>query len=116
MAVFNHPYPSTRVEDVAPTIKEAFHVARTGRPGPVLIDFPKDLQAAVTPFSYPEGPARLRSFRAPAPPDPAKLRRVAQLISEARRPVILFGRGAIIAQAEAELMQLAHLANIPVGW
>jgi len=116
MSVVKHSYLITRVDDVAATIREAFHVARTGRPGPVLIDFPKDLQAAVTAFSYPEGPARLRSFRAPAPPDPAKLRRIAQLIREAKRPVILFGRGVVIAQAEEELMQLAHLAGIPVGW
>jgi acetolactate synthase-1/2/3 large subunit len=116
MSVVKHSYLITAVEDIAPTIREAFHVARTGRPGPVLIDFPKDLQAAVTEFAYPEGPARLRSFRAPAPPDPVKLRRIAQLIGQAKRPVILFGRGVVIAQAEDELMQLARLGHIPVGW
>src|SRR5205807_310946 len=116
MSVVKHSYLITRAEDIAPTIREAFHVARTGRPGPVLIDFPKDLQAAVTEFTYGGGPAQLRSFRAPAPPDPAKLRRIAQLIRDAKRPVILFGRGVIIAQAEAELAQLAERAGIPVGW
>lgn len=62
MSVVKHSYLITRVEDIAPTIKEAFHVARTGRPGPVLIDFPKDLQAARTAFNYPEGPVRRRSY------------------------------------------------------
>ena len=66
MSVVKHSYLVTRAEDIAPTIKEAFHVARTGRPGPVVIDFPKDLQAGVTEFNYPEEPVRLRSF--PAPP------------------------------------------------
>jgi acetolactate synthase-1/2/3 large subunit len=116
MSVVKHSYLLTRVEDIAPTVKEAFHVARSGRPGPVVIDFPKDLQAALTDFDYPEGPVRMRSFLPPADPDPAKLRRVAELIKGAKRPVILAGRGVIIAQAEEELRELAHRANIPVGW
>ena len=116
MSVVKHSYLITRVEDIAPTIKEAFHVARTGRPGPVLIDFPKDLQAAVGEFNYPEAPVRRRSYPAPPRPDSARLRRIAQLIAEAKRPVILAGRGVIISGAEQELLELAHLAHIPVGW
>lgn len=116
MSVVKHSYLIKRAEDIAPTIKEAFHVARTGRPGPVLIDFPKDLQAAVTEFNYPEGPIRLRSFPPPPRPDAARLRRIAQLIREAKRPVILAGRGVIISGAEEALLELSHKANIPVGW
>jgi acetolactate synthase I/II/III large subunit len=116
MSVVKHSYLITRVEDIAPTIQEAFFVARTGRPGPVLIDFPKDLQAAPTEWNYPEAPVRLRSYPEPPRPDRARLRRIAQLIGEAKRPVILAGRGVLIAQAEQELLELAHLANIPVGW
>ena len=116
MSVVKHSYLITRVEDIAPTIKEAFHIARTGRPGPVLIDFPKDLQAAVTAFNYPEGPVRRRSYPAPPRPDPAKLRQIAELIKGAKRPVILAGRGVLIAGAEEELAELAHQAHIPVGW
>ncbi|MBV9100598.1 MAG: biosynthetic-type acetolactate synthase large subunit [Candidatus Dormibacteraeota bacterium] len=116
MSVVKHSYLITSVDDVAPVIREAFHVARTGRPGPVLIDFPKDLQAAATEHVRDDTPVRLRSYLAPPPPDSAKLRRVAQLIRDARRPVILAGRGVIIAQAEEELIELAHLASIPVGW
>ncbi|MBV8529497.1 MAG: biosynthetic-type acetolactate synthase large subunit [Candidatus Dormibacteraeota bacterium] len=116
MSVVKHSYLITRAEDIAPTIKEAFHVARTGRPGPVLIDFPKDLQAAVTEFNYPEEPIRLRSFPPPPRPDAARLRRIAQLIREAKRPVILAGRGVIISGAEETLLELSHKANIPVGW
>ncbi|MGA8360123.1 MAG: biosynthetic-type acetolactate synthase large subunit [Candidatus Dormiibacterota bacterium] len=116
MSVVKHSYLITRVEDIAPTIKEAFHIARTGRPGPVLIDFPKDLQAARTVFNYPDGPVRRRSYPAPPRPDPAKLRRIAELIKAAKRPVILAGRGVLIARAEEELADLAHQAHIPVGW
>ncbi|HEX6539641.1 MAG TPA: biosynthetic-type acetolactate synthase large subunit [Candidatus Dormibacteraeota bacterium] len=116
MSVVKHSYLIKHAEDIAPTIKEAFHVARTGRPGPVLIDFPKDLQAAVTEFNYPEGPIRLRSFPPPPRPDAARLRRIAQLIREAKRPVILAGRGVVISGAEQALLELSHKANIPVGW
>lgn len=116
MSVVKHSYLIKRAEDIAPTIKEAFHVARTGRPGPVLIDFPKDLQAAVTEFNYPDEPIRLRSFPPPPRPDAARLRRIAQLIREAKRPVILAGRGVIISGAEEALLELSHKASIPVGW
>ncbi len=116
MSVVKHSYLLMRVEDIAPTIKEAFHVARSGRPGPVVIDFPKDLQAALTEFNYPEDPVRMRSFPPTPEPDPAKLRTIAKLIKEAKRPVILCGRGVLISQAEEELAALAHRANIPVGW
>jgi len=116
MSVTKHSYLITRIEDIAPTIKEAFHVARTGRPGPVLIDLPKDLQQAQTDFVWPSEPVRLRSFPPPPSPDPMKLRRIAQLIAEAKRPVMLIGRGVIISGAEGEVRELAHRAHIPVGW
>jgi acetolactate synthase-1/2/3 large subunit len=116
MSVVKHSYLLTRVEDIAPTIKEAFHVARSGRPGPVVIDFPKDLQAAVSEFNYPEGPVRMRSFPPPPDPDPGKLAEIARLIKEAKRPVILSGRGVLISGAEQELLELSHRAHIPVGW
>ena len=116
MSVVKHSYLLTRAEDIAPTIKEAFHVARSGRPGPVVIDFPKDLQAARTEFNYPEEPVRLRSFPPSPRPDLTKLRRIAHLIRAAKRPVMLIGRGVLISGAEQEVLELAHLAHIPVGW
>jgi acetolactate synthase-1/2/3 large subunit len=116
MSVVKHSYLITNIDDIAPTIKEAFYIARHGRPGPVLIDLPKDLQAARTTFVYPEEPVRLRSFKPPGRGDPAKVRIIADLIAQAKRPMILSGRGVLIAQAEPELAELAHRANIPVGW
>ncbi len=70
----------------------------------------------MTAFNYPEGPVRRRSYPAPPRPDPAKLRQIAELIKGAKRPVILAGRGVLIARAEEELAELAHQAHIPVGW
>jgi acetolactate synthase-1/2/3 large subunit len=116
MSVTKHSYLVTRVEDIAPTIREAFHVARSGRPGPVLIDIPKDLQQATTELRMTDEPVRLRSFPAPPSPDDMKLRRIAQLIDEAKRPVMLIGRGVLISQAEQAVIELAERAHIPVGW
>jgi acetolactate synthase-1/2/3 large subunit len=116
MSVTKHSYLITRVEDIAPTIHEAFHVARSGRPGPVLIDIPKDLQQAKTELNIASEPVRMRSFPAPPRPDDMKLRRIAQLIDEASRPVLLIGRGVLISQAEQAVIALAERAHIPVGW
>ncbi|GAC1344119.1 MAG: biosynthetic-type acetolactate synthase large subunit [Candidatus Dormibacteria bacterium] len=116
MSVVKHSYLVKDVRDIAPILKEAFHIARSGRPGPVLVDLPKDLQAATTEFVYPEEPVRLRSYEPPGRGDPADVEAVAELIAQAKRPLILCGRGVLIAQAEAELSELAHRANIPVGW
>jgi acetolactate synthase-1/2/3 large subunit len=116
MSVTKHSYLITRIEDIAPTIHEAFHVARSGRPGPVLIDLPKDLQQATTELHISSEPVRMRSFPASPQPDDRKLRRIAQLIDEAKRPVMLIGRGVIISQAEQAVIALAERASIPVGW
>jgi acetolactate synthase-1/2/3 large subunit len=116
MSVVKHSYLVTDVNDLAWTIKEAFHIARSGRPGPVLIDLPKDLQNAVIDFEYPEEPVRLRSFNPPTNGDPERIRRVAEMIGKAKRPTILIGRGVILSHAEEEVIELAHKAHIPVGW
>ncbi|MDQ2961106.1 MAG: biosynthetic-type acetolactate synthase large subunit [Candidatus Dormibacteraeota bacterium] len=116
MSVTKHSYLVTRIEDIAPTIHEAFHVARSGRPGPVLVDLPKDLQQAFAELRIDTEPVRMRSFPPPPLADAMKLRRIAQLIDEAKRPVMLIGRGVIISRAERAVAELAERANIPVGW
>ena len=97
--------------DVAPAIHEAFHIAREGRPGPVLVDLPKDVQAEE--FEFADGAAPL-----PAPAfgaaDPADVAQAARLLNEAERPVIIAGHGVHIAGAAAELRELAERANAPV--
>ena len=116
MSVTKHSYLITRVEDIAPTLREAFHVARSGRPGPVLIDLPKDLQQAQIEYTPATEPVRMRSYPQAPHPDGHKLRRIARLIAEAKRPVMLIGRGVIISGAEQQIIELAHKAHIPTGW
>ena len=116
MSVVKHSYLVTDIHDLARTIKEAFYIARTGRPGPVLIDLPKDIQQASIEFEYPEEPIRLRSYNPTYRGNPVQLKKVAELIRSAKRPMILCGRGVLISGAEEKLIELSHKANIPVGW
>jgi acetolactate synthase I/II/III large subunit len=116
MSVVKHSYLVTDIHDLARTIKEAFYIARTGRPGPVLIDLPKDVQQASMEFVYPEEPIRLRSYNPTYRGNPVQLKKVAELIKAAKRPMILCGRGVLISGAEDALIELSHKANIPVGW
>ena len=116
MSLVKHSYLVTDIHDLAQTIKEAFYIARTGRPGPVLIDLPKDVQQASIEFVYPEEPVRLRSYNPTYKGNPVQLKKVAELIKGAKRPMILCGRGVLISGAEEKLIELSHKANIPVGW
>jgi acetolactate synthase I/II/III large subunit len=108
-----HNYLVPRVEDLAGIMKEAFHIARTGRPGPVLVDLPKDVLTNRTTYS-PPGPVQLRSYNPTYHPNNKQLKKVATLIQEAQRPVILAGGGIILSKASEPLRQLARSARIPV--
>ena len=101
------------VEDLAQTLREAFYIATTGRPGPVLVDIPRDIQQQETEFHYPEK-VEISTYKPVTKGDPAQLRKAAQLIAESERPVILAGHGVIISQAYDELRELAERAHIPV--
>ena len=107
-----HNYLVKHVEELAPTIKEAFHVASTGRPGPVLVDLPKDMTAQEIEFSYPES-IELRSYKPQMYGDPKAVKRAVQAMIEAERPVLYIGGGAIAAGASEELRQLAEKLNLP---
>ena len=130
MPVTKHNYLVTSVEKLADTIREAFYIARSGRPGPVLVDIPKDVQLAETeyiplsgdaliprlskkkPLSQlrPEGEA-LELYKTKAEP---RLEKAAQLIAEAHRPLIYCGGGVTISGAQDELMQLANRVDAPI--
>jgi acetolactate synthase I/II/III large subunit len=101
------------VEDIAPAIAEAFHIASTGRPGPVLIDIPRDVQQATCEFSYPEK-VELAGYQPTVTGHPQQVKKAAQLIDEAERPLILAGHGVVTSRAADELTQLAEAAQIPV--
>jgi len=99
--------------DIPRTIQEAFHIALTGRPGPVLVDLPKDVLQAETRFSWP--PAMdLPGYRPVLKPHGKQIREAARLIAEARRPVLYVGGGVLKAHASVELRRLAELTGIPV--
>jgi acetolactate synthase I/II/III large subunit len=107
-----HNYLVKHVEELAPTIKEAFHVASTGRPGPVLVDLPKDMTAQEVEFNYPES-IEIRSYKPQVYGEPKAVRRAAEAIIKAERPVLYIGGGAIAAGASEELRQLAERLNLP---
>ena len=114
LPITKHNFLVMEVEDVAPAFKEAFHIARTGRPGPVLIDIPKDvLQDLRAEFVWPEQP-NLPGYNPPGDAPQAQVARAAELINQAERPLILAGHGVLISHAYDRLIELAEKAQIPV--
>ena len=113
--VVKHSYTIFNAEDIPRTIKEAFHVATSGRPGPVVIDIPKDMTAPENLFdySYPEK-ANIRSYNPPINPDKNQIKRAISEIMQAKKPVIYAGGGAIASNAEKELFQLNEILDAPV--
>lgn len=101
------------VDDLANTIKEAFYIASTGRPGPVLIDLPRDISGAKTDFVYPER-VSLRSYNPTYFGNKWQIKQAAQAIMRAKRPVIYAGGGVVLSKASAELKELAESTKIPV--
>jgi acetolactate synthase-1/2/3 large subunit len=112
--VTKHNYLVNDIRELAYVIKEAFHIARTGRPGPVLVDIPKDVQNEKIKFVYPEGPVRLPGYNPPQQADEASIEAMLELIRQAKKPVILAGHGIIMSGATQELRELAERAQIPV--
>ena len=115
LPITKHNYLVTDVADLAAVIHEAFYIAHSGRPGPVLIDLPKDVQQAETDLVLPEGEPRLPGYRLPGPADPAAVRRAADLIDHAQRPVILAGNGVLMSGAEDALRAFAEKTETPVA-
>jgi acetolactate synthase-1/2/3 large subunit len=108
-----HNYLVKDVQDLPMIIKQAFHLARTGRPGPVLIDLPKDVIAAATDFSYPSK-LKMRSYNPTYHGHPGQIKRAAKLIAGAKKPLIYAGGGVILSNASKELTALAQKLSIPV--
>ncbi len=108
-----HNYLVKNVADLAATIKQAFYIARTGRPGPVLIDLPKDVVNSKTEFSYPET-ISIRSYNPNVSPNRKQLRKAAELIAHSRQPVIYAGGGVVSSDSAAELRALAEKFHLPV--
>jgi acetolactate synthase-1/2/3 large subunit len=116
LPVTKHNYLVANVEDLPRVIREAFYVAKHGRPGPVLIDIPKDVQLATMEFEYPTDPIHLpneRLLNRYAADE--SLARAAELIANAQRPLILAGHGILLGDAMDEVMEFAEKTNIPVA-
>ncbi|MFH1031274.1 MAG: biosynthetic-type acetolactate synthase large subunit [Chloroflexota bacterium] len=111
--ITKHNYLVLEPGALAETIKEAFYLARTGRPGPVLIDIPRDVFIEEAEFHYP-AKVNLPSYRPTLQGHPAQIKKAAALINEANQPLIISGRGVIISGACAELKHFAETTQIPV--
>ncbi len=114
LPITKHNYLVTRSDEVAATVREAFHVARSGRPGPVLVDITKDAQQGRTVFD-PSAPLPFRHARPTRPLDRDAIARAAALIDRAERPVILAGQGIIASGSTRRLRELAERSGIPVA-
>lgn len=113
LPITKHNYLVQDVTLLPRIIKEAFYIANTGRPGPVLIDIPRDVFIDQTEFNYPTK-VEFGGYGPKLKGHPAQIQRAVKLIEEAKRPVIIAGRGVIVSEAYAELKQLAEMAQIPV--
>lgn len=113
MPITKHSYLVRNVEDLAKTIHEAFHIANTGRKGPVLIDIPKDVSAAKTKFAYPTE-VNLRGYNPTVSPNKNQVDKLLKAIETAERPLILAGGGVVYSGAHEELLEFATKSNIPV--
>ena len=111
--VVKHNFLVKDVKDLPLVIKKAFHIAQTGRPGPVLIDIPKDVSAAKGPFIYPET-LEMRSYNPVVKGHSGQIRKAVSLLQEAERPFIYTGGGVILADAAPELKEFADLLGYPV--
>ncbi|MBN1977587.1 MAG: biosynthetic-type acetolactate synthase large subunit [Anaerolineae bacterium] len=116
LPITKHNYLVTDVTDLAYTIHEAFYVARSGRPGPVLVDLPKDVQIAETDFAPPENDIEMPGYHPAGPGDPDLVQKAAELINAAQRPVILAGHGVMMSGAMEALRAFVEKADIPVSW
>ena len=113
MPATKHNYFVTDVDEIPDIINEAFHLASTGRPGPVLVDVPKDILIAATTWSDP-GPISLPGYKPNLDPHPRRISEAIRLIESAERPVLYVGGGIIKAGGSEALTKLATLTNIPV--
>ena len=115
LPITKHNYLVTHADEVARTVREAFYVARSGRPGPVLIDITKDAQQSCCEFDWDAAKPQLPGYRPDLSPAPEEYAQAWELIRNSKRPVILAGHGILVSGAEREVRDLAERAGIPVA-
>ena len=115
LPITKHNYLVTRADDIAETIREAFFIARSGRPGPVLVDITKDAQQASVEHVPSDRPVRMRGYRPEHRPGARELERAIDLLHHAERPILFCGHGVVAAGAGANVRALAERLDIPVA-
>jgi acetolactate synthase-1/2/3 large subunit len=115
LPITKHNYLVTRVEEIAPVLREAFYIANSGRPGPVLVDIAKDAQNASMEFELDESPVQLPGYRPGLRALAEEYERAVDLIQSAKRPLILGGHGVMMAGAMDEFLQFVDKTQIPVA-
>lgn len=116
LPITKHNYLVTEAEDIMPAIREAFYIARSGRPGPVLVDITKDAQQAlVEGWEYDHTEIRLKGYRPDLTPGADKISQAIEMINKAEKPVILAGHGVLMSNAMKELRDFAEKANVPIA-
>lgn len=115
MPVTKWNYQVTSSEEIPEAIAQAFYIAQTGRPGPVVIDITKDAQFGELEFEYKKC-RKIRSYVPEPPVDPFKVKAAAEIINEAKKPLVLMGQGVILGNAEAELKEFLEKTGIPAAW
>jgi acetolactate synthase I/II/III large subunit len=115
LPITKHNYLVTHADEVAPTVREAFYVARSGRPGPVLVDITKDAQQLSCEFDWEAAKPQLPGYRPDLSPAANEYKQALELIGKSKRPVILAGHGILVSGAEREVRDLAERAGIPIA-
>ena len=108
-----HNFLVTKVEDLAPTIRKAFQIARTGRPGPVVVDIAKDVTQTNAKFSYPQEDVFIRSYQPVVNGHVGQIKKAVQMLAAAKRPLVYFGGGVTLGNASEELIEFVKTLNIP---
>jgi acetolactate synthase-1/2/3 large subunit len=115
MPITKHNYLVTDVRDLTRTIREAFYIARTGRPGPVLVDIPRDVQGEVIDWEYDDSPIQLPGYKPDPPLRAQDLELAVEMINKAKKPVILAGHGVLLSGAMQELKDFAEKTQTPIA-
>ena len=113
-AITKYNYQPQTVMEIPQMVTNAFHIATTGRPGPVLIDLPKNVQTNIAEVEFTDK-HNIRSYRLPNVPDPTKISQAAALLAKAEHPILLVGGGVILASAADEVVQMSDLLMAPVA-
>ena len=108
-----HNFLVTKIDELAPTIKKAFQIAQSGRPGPVVVDVAKDVTQSVAKFSYPQEDIFIRSYQPVVNGHIGQMKKAVQMLSAAKRPLIYFGGGVTLSNASQELFDFVKTLNIP---